>query len=233
VNETETVIELPAKIKVEVLELYDEDTEDFPEEIYERQQEVKAIKEAQDNEVRRSTSEIARQTFKGIAGSAGALGVASARNNTANGNANETVTTTVQKKGLSLIVTTSKNDTDESSGVDIQGGASVKIPSMSSILGNNRVDSKVQTKMLLADDNPFVSSSTDSSGSSDTTGKMFVLQMADADGNSLKISNTSEPFSFQIPADNPASSFETTIPVVGFSHYKVSAVVINNLFKVI
>jgi hypothetical protein len=138
---------------------------------------------------------------------------------------NETSNSTkVESKGLALIV--SKRNTNDSTADSEQtfssdSGSSIKMPALSSVLGGNssssssNQSSQIQTRMLVAESNPFQSSK------SSVSGAIVSLDLTDSSGNEISVNNTLEPFVINIPASTLAKALEASVGLTGFTYHKL------------
>jgi hypothetical protein len=215
-TEPETVV-LPAKITVD-LKYYDQDSEDFPEDL----SDVDILKdekiEFDTDVVRNKTADIAKKKFGGIGNAGKAMTNGANLSNLTEGAGN--YTKAVEGNGMSLIVSKSNvNQTsNDTATFQSNSGSSIKMPALKAVLGpneNGTIASSVATSMVVSASNPFQNKKDSSSGT------IVSLKLSDENGTDLVIKNTDEPFVLNVPSSSPAQLFQSSVGLYEIIYHKL------------
>ena len=208
-NDTEPEPEpLPAKIAAP-LEFYEVDSEDFPEDKYDAILDEEYEQEEKNVAIREKTSEIAKKSFEGISNAGGAI----ANNSASNG------TTKVEKKGMAIVAAklSFNESSEDNTDFGTDSGPSIKMPSLSKVIKDGSAPASVATKMLVSASNPFQSSSP----TKQAKGTIVSMELTDENGTPLSINGTDEPFVIQVPNQEPARAYKSSVDLIGFTYYKL------------
>ncbi len=209
---------LPAKIAAP-LEFYTCNDpsceEDFPEDRFDSFLDEEEEKDNLALEKRIKTAEIAKKTFGGMSKAGDAI--SATRNGSETVDSPQSNVTMISKKNMAMAVS-KKNlseSLDEPSKIGTDSGLTINLPKFSSVL-NGQAPQAISTQFLMSNSNPFQGTSK----TKQTSGTIVSLQLKDENGNPLKINNTAEPFNIRIPAQEPATAYNSSVSQVGFTYFK-------------
>ncbi|CAF0709342.1 unnamed protein product [Brachionus calyciflorus] len=210
-EEEKPQVVIPAKITAP-LEYYErEDTEDFPDEVYEEELAKEEEIFQQEEEARKQTANVAKRTFNGISGTGLALAAT---------NSNGSNMTKIEQKGMSLIVgkkNLNESESDSETEFSTDGGLSIVMPVISNVVNtsNSSMPPSIVTSMIASAENPLQSSKSKASG------MIVSLKLTDETGCSIVVNNTKEPFNIKIPSATPAPAFIAYVNQTGINYHKL------------